>query len=172
MSENEPEVVILATKILARLLVVHGRGYVKKFSEKTGGFAIMRHRLKRWWHVPTLWPICFAILFGYDVAIIDFERSFHLFGLLELFAVDGEAEVVYPEALQVLIGMLQSGLKMVFHAKEGSEPGMVDSNTGSPISKPRHNRSMSAPKPPGRSSFNHGGKTNGSRSIDSASPRS
>lgn len=111
---------ILASKILARLLVVNGPEYVKKFIEKTGGFAIMQYRLKRWWNIPTIWPICFAILFGQDIATIDFERTFDLYSLLESFADDGEAKVVYPEILLVIAAMLQSGLKSI--AKDQADP--------------------------------------------------
>ncbi len=51
LTEDDPEVVVHGTKILARLLVIHGSGYVSKFAGKTGGFAIMRHRLKRWCYI-------------------------------------------------------------------------------------------------------------------------
>lgn len=107
MTEDEPQIVVLGTKILARLLVVHGASYVTKFTDKTGGFTIMRHRLKRWWDIPTLWPICFSILFSHDVADIDYERPFELFSLLETF---GRSIVVYPNMLPVIIAMLQQGL--------------------------------------------------------------
>jgi len=86
---------------------------VKKFSEKTNGFTIMRHQLKRWWHVPSLWPVCFSILFGYDVAKLDLERSFDLFGFLDLFASQAEVNVVCPDILTVIAGMIQAGLKTV-----------------------------------------------------------
>ena len=68
LAESSPEVVVLSTRILARLLVVHGDAYVKKLKDRSGGFAILAHRLKRWWHLPALWPCCFAILFDVDVA--------------------------------------------------------------------------------------------------------
>ena len=109
LTEDDPEVVVHGTKILARLLIIHGSGYVSKFAGKTGGFAIMRHRLKRWWDLPTLWPICFSILFARDVADIDFERPFELFSLLETFS---NCKVVYPNVLPVITSMLQSGLNV------------------------------------------------------------
>ncbi|MCV5073360.1 hypothetical protein OFB51_25550, partial [Escherichia coli] len=61
-------------KILARLLVTQPTSYTAKFASKTGGFWIMAHRLKHWWDIPTLWAILFSILFGYDVAQIDFDK--------------------------------------------------------------------------------------------------
>ena len=115
MTEDDPEVVVLGSKILARLLVVHGSGYATKFASKTGGFTIMRYRLKRWWDIPTLWPICFSILFARDVADIDFERPFELFSLLETF---GSCKVVYPTIVPVITSMLQHGLKDVLRHQD------------------------------------------------------
>lgn len=112
--------VILAAKILARLLVVNGPNYIKKFAEKTGGIVIMQHRLKRWWNIPTIWPICFAILFGRDIATVNLERTFDLYSLLESFALESQAKVMYPEMLPILTAMLQSGLKSI--ARDQKDP--------------------------------------------------
>ena len=102
---------VLATKILARLLVVHGSGYSKKFSDKNGGYTILEHHLKRWWNVPALWTICFSILFGRDIALLDLDRAFDGPGLLKLFLSDGDLRIVNPEMFPVITGMLKSGLR-------------------------------------------------------------
>lgn len=75
----------------------------------------MAQRLKRWWDIPTLWPICFCILFGNDVADIDFSREFAFFNLLEIF---GKSKVAFPDALPVITSMLQNGLKDLFRNQE------------------------------------------------------
>ncbi|KAI9828211.1 MAG: hypothetical protein M1819_004596 [Sarea resinae] len=113
LAEDEPRVVILGAKLLARLLVVHGSSYVTKFAEKTGGFMIMRHRLKHWWNIPTIWPICFAILFDQDVGQIDFDRSFDLYNFLDTFSAKEKARIAYPEVLPVITAMIQQGLRTV-----------------------------------------------------------
>jgi hypothetical protein len=100
-------------KILARLLVVHGSSYVSKFASKTGGFVIMKHRLKRWWNIAPLWPICFCILFGKDVAKVDVDGPLDLFALLEAFSDGDRAKVVYPEVLPVIAAMLKAGVGTV-----------------------------------------------------------
>jgi hypothetical protein len=150
LTEDDPEVVVHGTKILARLLVIHGSGYVSKFAGKTGGFAILRHRLKRWWDLPTLWPICFCILFARDVADFDFERSFELFSLLEAFS---NCKVVYTNVLPVITSMLQSGLKDVFRQQDDPDSPLNDKGNGkgpdvslSVPSGPSRRRSMSLTK--------------------------
>jgi hypothetical protein len=110
LAENDPEIVVLGCKILARLLVTQPSGYTAKFASKTGGFWIMAFRLKQWWDISTLWPILFSILFGYDVANINFDNSFDFFSLLEIF---GNSRVVFPDMLLVITSMLQHGLRDV-----------------------------------------------------------
>lgn len=123
LSEDNPKTVINGCKILARLLVAHGTSYTTKFSGKTGGFAIMAHRLKRWWDIPTIWPICLSILFGHDVAEIDFDKTFDFFSLIEAF---GKSKVVHPEALPIITSMLQHGLKDVLKNQEDPDSPLRD----------------------------------------------
>lgn len=130
--------VVYGCKIIARLLVSHGANYTAKFTNKTGGFAIMAHRLKHWWDIPTLWPMCLSILFGYDVSQIDFGRSFDLLNLTELF---GKSRVVYPDVLPVITTMLQHGLRDILKyqddpdspvgAEQGIEKHLMASDTSS-----------------------------------------
>jgi beige protein homolog 1 len=147
LSEDHPEIVVHGFKLLARLLVAHGTSYTSKFSGKTGGFSIMAHRLKRWWDIPTIWPICLSILFGVDVAEIDFDKTFDFFTLIETFA---NCKVLHPEALQILTSMLQHGLKDVLRNQEDpdspsgerSPTAAADLSKNSQATRPRA-RSMS-----------------------------
>ncbi|KFY47299.1 hypothetical protein V494_00054 [Pseudogymnoascus sp. VKM F-4513 (FW-928)] len=129
LAEDDAEVVVLGTKILARLLVVHGSAYVKKFTESSGGFIVMRNRLKRWWDIPTLYPIIFSILFNYDVAEIDFERSFDLFSLSELF---GRKTLVYPDVLPIIVSMLQQGLNTLVQNQDDPDSPHPDKDNNGP----------------------------------------
>ncbi|KAJ5183037.1 Concanavalin A-like lectin/glucanase subgroup [Penicillium capsulatum] len=126
--EEEPEIVVLALKILARLLVVHGSGYSKKFTEKNGGYTILKHHLERWWSIPAVWPICFSILFGQDVALLDLNKSFNAPELLKLFVPDGYSRIAYPEMLPVIMEMLRSGLRKAVHDGEAAQQGWADNS--------------------------------------------
>jgi hypothetical protein len=87
----------------------------------------MRHRLRRWWDIPTLWPICFSILFNRDVADIDYERPFELFSLLESFDA---SKVVYPNILPVIIAMLQQGLNTLLRNQDDPDSPLNDRSNG------------------------------------------
>ncbi|KAI0803611.1 beige/BEACH domain-containing protein [Xylaria sp. FL0064] len=123
ISEDDPEIVVYGSKILARLLVTHGSAYINKFSGRTGGFCIMAHRLKRWWDIPTIWPICFCILLGFDVADFNFDKDLDFFSLLETF---GTCKVVNQDALPIITSMLQHGLKDVLKNQEDPDSPLGD----------------------------------------------
>lgn len=143
MCEDEPEVVVLATKILARLIVVHGGPYSKKLADKTGGYVIMKHRLKRWWNVPSLWTVCFAILFGLDVAELRLDSVFDHSAFLNLLISKHNAKVVFPEVLPVLTEMLQCGLN---EAVSGDDrPSVVKKDDNPHQTPPAQNDGHSRP---------------------------
>lgn len=135
LAEPDSRVVVLASKILARLLVANGPQYVKKFTEKTGGFTILKNRLKTWWNTPGIWTICFALLFGVDVAKIDFERDFDVFNLVEIFVANQtgrKLEIAYPAVFTVITAMLDTGLRAIVKdpgKAENEQPNAGDGDT-------------------------------------------
>jgi len=105
----------------------------------------MADSLKRWWDITTLWPICFSILFGYDVAEIDFGGNFSFFNLLDIFK---GCKIVYPDILPVMAAMLQRGIKDVVRQSEHPDSPRVDSEPPSgprtrPSAKERRSRARS-----------------------------
>ena len=149
---------MLAAKILARLLVMNGPSYVQKFVEKTGGIVIMQHMFKRWWSVPTIWPICFAVFFGLDPADIDFSRTFDTFTLLQTFLPDGLANVVNPSMLRVITAMLEQGLKTITREQLDPDSPLTEKSSGTTSVKsaatptPARQRSMTLSTGPSTSS--------------------
>ncbi|KAH4339013.1 hypothetical protein HBH98_211680 [Parastagonospora nodorum] len=121
LAEPDQRVVVLGATILARVLVVNGSSYVKKFADKTGGFVLMKNRLRHWWNTPAIWTICFAILFDRDVATIDFERDFDVFNLVDIFIMrspQARLKICYPEIFSVISAMLDTGLRAIVRDRE------------------------------------------------------
>ena len=128
-----------------------GPSYQNKFTEKTGGFIIIRHRMRRWWNEPPVWPICFAIMFDRDVADVDFERPFDLYSLLETFGTSKRNHPINSGVLPVIISLLQNGLRSIMQDQEnfGSSPSIKGGGAerteseNSSNSTPSRSRSMS-----------------------------
>jgi len=80
--------------------------------------------------------MCLSILFGVDVAKIDFDRSFDLLNLVDLF---GDCRVVYPDVLPVITTMLQHGLRDILKYQDDPD---------SPVGVERgHSRNLSSSEP-------------------------
>ncbi|KAF2105151.1 hypothetical protein BDV96DRAFT_509922 [Lophiotrema nucula] len=153
LAEQDQRVVVLAAKLLARLLIANGPHYVKKFAEKTGGFIVMKTRLKQWWNTPGIWTICFAILFDRDVGAIDFERDFDVFNLVDVFitqAPHSKLRVVYPEVFTVITGMLEAGLRAIVRDPSRPEngPPKMDNEEAAVTRGRRRTMSLNSKQPP------------------------
>ncbi|KAH6864948.1 hypothetical protein BKA58DRAFT_321630 [Alternaria rosae] len=148
LAEPEQRVVVLGAKILARLLVINGSHYVKKFGDKTGGFILMKNRLRHWWNTPGIWTICFAILFGRDVATIDFERDFDVFNLVDIFIAhspQSQLRIWYPEIFPVITAMLETGLRAIVRDRDlaRADDGTPKQETGEDTVTRGRRRTMS-----------------------------
>jgi hypothetical protein len=153
LGEPDRRVVLLAAKILSRLLVANGPLYVKKFTDKGGGFVVMKNRLRHWWNTPGVWTVCFSILFDRDVSGIDFERNFDVFNLVDIFIANAprsRLRIVYPEILPVIAAMLDTGLRTIVRDPGNSETGTPAKELGEPTVTRGRRRTMSltAPQPP------------------------
>ena len=152
LAETDQRVVVLGAKILARLLVTNGSSYVKKFGDKTGGFTIMKNRLRHWWNTPGVWTICFAILFDRDVAAIDFERDFDVFNLVDIFLThspQSKLRITYPEIFPVITAMLDTGLRAIVRDRETSHAERSNDEDADriPIRGRRRTMSLNAKQP-------------------------
>lgn len=159
-AEPDQRVVVMGAKILARLLVVNGPHYVKKFAEKSGGFVIMKQRLKNWWNTPGLWTICFAIMFDRDIATIDFERTFDVYNLVDIFISDapkGQLRIVYPDVFPVIVAMLDAGLRAIVkdQPRPGTAPATKENEQISVTRGRRRTMSLNAKQPTLGKPVNH-----------------
>ncbi|PSN72526.1 beach-domain-containing protein [Corynespora cassiicola Philippines] len=152
LAEPDQRVVILAAKILARMLVANGPHYVKKFAEKSGGYTIMKQRLRHWWNTPGIWTICFALLFDRDIASIDFECDFDVFNLVDIFitkAPQSRLRVVYPEMFSVISAMLDTGLRAIVQDQRIENDPPQSENGDAPTTRGRRRTmSLNTKQPP------------------------
>ncbi|KAL8704722.1 MAG: hypothetical protein Q9201_002146 [Fulgogasparrea decipioides] len=137
---KEDQIVTLASTILARLLVLNGQIYIERFSEETGGMVILQHRLQDWWHLSAIWRICFAILFGCDPALIDFQRPMNLFTLVDDFVGDGKCTTLHPEILPVLVRLLQGGLETISREQLDTPNSQLHRSNRSTTSQASHTK--------------------------------
>lgn len=93
----------------------------------------MASRLKRFWDVPPLWTICFCILFGQDVADVNFDSRADFHTLAEKF---DKRKVVYPESLVIITSMLQHGLKDVMKYQEDPDSPATNLSPSHALSRP------------------------------------
>ena len=152
LAETDQRVVVLGAKILARLLVGNGPHFVKKFSEKSHGFIVLKNRLRHWWNTPGIWTICFAILFDLDVAAIDFERDFDVFNLVDIFITHSphvRLRIVYPEVFSVITAMLDTGLRAIVRdpVRTENEPPKGENGEATVTRGRRRTMSLSAKQP-------------------------
>ena len=133
LSDTDPDVVVHGSKILTRLLITHGHSYVKKFKGQGGGFHVMAHRLKRWWGLKSLWPICFSLLFGLDVTEVNLGLDSDIPDWILAFS---NRKIVYPEALPIITDMLQHGLKEILKYQDDPDSPSCDNPTPA-LTRPR-----------------------------------
>ena len=97
MSSPNPDHVMYGVKVLARLLVTQGPGYVSKFAARANGFPILRKYLCPWWEITPIWPTLLAVLFGVDVVSLKslpVGQPLRLFDLVQLVKLGDENPTV------------------------------------------------------------------------------
>lgn len=146
LAENDARIIVPTMQILARLLVIQGPHFVKKFT-KDGGFTNLKHRLKAWWNTPPVWTICFAILFGSDVGKISFERDFDFYNLMDAFSTNGQITIAYPDIFPAMTAMLETGLRVVVKQQEALDRPATSQGENGANTKAS---SPTLPKEPGR----------------------
>ncbi|KAL4887707.1 hypothetical protein BJY04DRAFT_225582 [Aspergillus karnatakaensis] len=135
MCEDEPEIVVMASRILARVLVVSGSIYNKRFNEKSGGYIIMRNCMRRWWSIPAVWPICFSVLFGHDIGTLMIDKPLDAESLSDMFK-SGAIEVCFPEMFPVLAEMMRSAMKKCVMVDTDSQSIELDDTAKPPMAQP------------------------------------
>ncbi|ORX90609.1 beach-domain-containing protein [Basidiobolus meristosporus CBS 931.73] len=100
--------VVLATRLLARLLYTQGPVYVNKFRVASEGFAVLEKLLPEHWYLCQLYPAVISILLGVDIATVPIVSRFDLFNLLTVFKSEmNQSRPLCHEALSILFAMIK-----------------------------------------------------------------
>ncbi|KAI9672618.1 MAG: hypothetical protein M1831_000053 [Alyxoria varia] len=111
LSDRSERVVLSATKILARLLIVNGPGYVKKFNESTKGFTLVQARLRSWWRVRDVWTTVFALLLGIDIPLLDFVQGLDCQVFSSRMNETNQEAIFCPQAMDIILSLMEEGVK-------------------------------------------------------------
>ena len=123
--------VLSATKILARLLIVNGPGYVQKFNESTKGFTLVQARLKVWWQVRDIWTTIFALLLGIDIPLLDFEQGLDC-RVFKSRMDETDREIMFcPQAMDIILSLVEEGVK------ESREQSLRTTSSASELDQPK-----------------------------------
>ncbi|KAI9676047.1 MAG: hypothetical protein M1817_000790 [Caeruleum heppii] len=121
IAEDQLRCVVWGLRILAHLLLSHGRSYTDKFVNKSSGFVILQSRLRGWWHSSSIWHYLFSILFGQNDDGASVETNAQLQTRLDTYVgTRDKKSVVVPEVLTVIVSLLGSGLRN-FHGAAPTE---------------------------------------------------
>ncbi|KAF3939581.1 hypothetical protein ABW19_dt0201372 [Dactylella cylindrospora] len=111
LDDGNANVIACAMKILARILVIHGQTYIAKFGGKTGGFLVLKRRLRKWWRIPEIWLSALSVFLGIDVAKVDLKQPLVLYHLINTFKFDDkDGRFICAEMWAVIASMLKSAV--------------------------------------------------------------
>lgn len=106
-----PYIVVLALRILCRLLVLQGPAYMMKFRSGTDGMFIMQSLLKNHWNVLQVHEALVATLFGMDIADIPLQGSVDFSRIIALHSQNANRQIPIPEMLRVELALIDQGIK-------------------------------------------------------------
>ncbi|CAM0141774.1 unnamed protein product [Umbelopsis sp. WA50703] len=106
-----PYIVVLALRILSRLLVTQGQTYLLKFRTASDGFLIMQKLLRYHWNVLHVHETLLATLFGIDIAEMPLEPVSDLSRVMDLHSQRASRQVPIPDILMVELSIIEYAMK-------------------------------------------------------------
>jgi hypothetical protein len=106
-----PYVVVLALRILCRLLVLQGPAYMMKFRSGTDGMYIMQSLLKNHWNILQVHETLVATLLGMDIADIPLQGSGDFSRIIALHSQNAHRQIPIPEIMRVESALIDHGLR-------------------------------------------------------------
>ncbi|KAI9289228.1 hypothetical protein BC943DRAFT_300701 [Umbelopsis sp. AD052] len=106
-----PYVVVLALRILCRLLILQGPAYMIKFRSGTDGMYIMQSLLKHHWNVLQVHEALVTTLLGMDISDIPLQSSVDFSRIFALHTQNAHRQIPIPELMRVELALIDQGLK-------------------------------------------------------------
>lgn len=104
-----PYTVVLASRIVSRILTNQGPSYVNKFRQTSEGFTILNKLLPHYWHLVQLHQVLTITMMGADISSFPLQKSFDIEDL-KLCLRSDSSKFMIPDLLPIVIGLLKEGM--------------------------------------------------------------
>lgn len=120
---SNPYAVVLAARILSRLLFSQGAMYVSKFRIASEGFLVMKKLLPHYWYLTQLYGTLLAMMLGVDISTVPVDANFDLFTLLTIYKNENSAQqrMLLPEIMSVILALVKEAINVVVQQSEVSK---------------------------------------------------
>lgn len=99
-----PRTVLLALRILARILLTQGHGYIAKFRMASDGFLVLARLLPDHWYLTQVHEVAIALLFGIDVSELPISSPARDKTLTSLVS-NASAKYFVPDMANVIVAL-------------------------------------------------------------------
>ncbi|KAG1474371.1 hypothetical protein G6F56_000395 [Rhizopus delemar] len=139
---NDPFLVLLASRILARLCVSQGANYVNKLKITSEGFLILRKLLLAYWNLPQLQETLILMIMGVDIANYPIQSYSGINNLRKCLQINKNSKIVIPEILLIIAAQWDEARKFIGLPKLSTFPPIL----GDPIRKRSNSITLQASK--------------------------
>ncbi|KAI9318572.1 hypothetical protein BX666DRAFT_1855381 [Dichotomocladium elegans] len=105
--------VVLAARILARILIVQGQSYLTRFRQASEGFIILSRLLPNYWSLVQLHETLIILMMGLDVADYPLYSSFDPKHLDQCLRTE-RPKLLVPDILPIIISMWKEAASLAF----------------------------------------------------------
>ena len=141
MQSDSLYTVVLALRILARLLYFQNPTYAQKFRVTCEGFIVLKQVLPQYWHLTQVYTTLLAILLGVDMSDVPINLKFDVANLQSKFRTDANsrARLACPEIFPVLLAVFKASVSALMRscAASSHETLQTSDQTRTPVT-PSH----------------------------------
>ncbi|KAI9493852.1 hypothetical protein BDB00DRAFT_938645 [Zychaea mexicana] len=107
-----PFSVVLVARILARILVTQGPGYVTKFRTSSEGFLILSRLLPRYWSLTQLHETLIVAMMGIDISQFPMHSTFDIQHIRAcvLQQQQQQSAILIPDLMPIIVALWRQGL--------------------------------------------------------------